>query len=86
MRRALNSDPKRRFASVAELGLALYPFASKGAGAKPEPYRRPPTSPAIDVEASTPSPFVRTLTPEVEALNGAWFAAGETPQEISGEA
>ncbi len=85
VRRALNSDPKRRFASVAELGLALYPFASKGAGAKPEPYRRPPTSPAIDVEASTPSPFVRTLTPEVEALDGAWFAAGETPQEMSGE-
>ena len=85
VRRALNSDPKRRFASVAELGLGLYPFASKGAGAKPEPYRRPPTSPAIDVEASTPSPFVRTLTPEVEALDGAWFAAGETPHEITGE-
>ena len=93
VRRALNSDPKRRFASVAELGLALYPFASKSVGksvqksggAAPEPYRRPPTSPAIDVEASTPSPFVRTLTPEVEALDGAWFAAGETPQEITGE-
>ena len=48
VRRALNSDPKRRFASVAELGLALYPFASKGPpAATPEPYRRPPTSPAI---------------------------------------
>jgi len=85
VRRALNSDPKRRFASVAELGLALYPFVSKSGGATPEPYRRPPTSPAIDVEASMPSPFVRTLTPEVEALDGAWFAVGETPQEITGE-
>ena len=39
VRRALNTDPKRRFASVAELGLALYPFASKSsrrhAGAVP---------------------------------------------------
>ena len=85
VRRALNSDPKRRFASVAELGLALYPFASKSTGATPEPYRRPPTSPAIAVEASTPSLFVRTLTPEVEALDGAWFEAGESPEESSGE-
>jgi serine/threonine-protein kinase len=38
---------------------------------------RAPVSPAIENEAKTPSPFVRTLTPEVEALDGAWFAAGE---------
>jgi len=81
VRRALNSDPKRRFASVAELGLALYPFASKAAAATPEPYRRPPTSPAIAVEAATPSLFVKTLTPEVEALDSAWFEAGESPPE-----
>jgi hypothetical protein len=37
-------------------------------------------SPAIEVEAATRSPFVRTLTPEVEALDGAWFQAGEAQE------
>jgi hypothetical protein len=50
--------------------------------AAPVPGPAPPSSPAIEAEAATPSPFVRTLTPEVEALAGAWFAAGEAAQEI----
>jgi len=45
---------------------------------------RAPKSPAIEVEAKTPSPFVRTLTPEVQALDNAWFAAGEDPNESGG--
>jgi serine/threonine-protein kinase len=47
--------------------------------AEVEARTRAPSSPAIEVE-KTPSPFVRTLTPEVEALDHAdhaWFAAGE---------
>jgi serine/threonine-protein kinase len=39
--------------------------------------KRELSSPAIEVEAATRSPFVRTLTPEVEALDNAWFAAGD---------
>ena len=46
---------------------------------------KPASSPPSEVEAQTPRPFVRTLTPEVEALDGAWFAAGEAPQESAGE-
>jgi serine/threonine protein kinase len=90
--RALSRDPKARFNWVAALRRALLPFASSAtrsaAGATPVPDRPPPSSPAIVAEAATPSPFRRTLTPEVEAMDAAWFAAGdagEAPQEISGE-
>ena len=98
--RALSPDPKARYFSVAELRQALLPFSSKATGsvptlqsraghASPSPRRRrlrtPSPSPAIEVEVQPPSPFVRTLTPEVEALEGAWFAAGEAPQESAGE-
>jgi len=83
--RALHPDPKQRFASVAALGEALTPFASKATGAARPPYRRTPSSPAIEVEASTPSPFVRTLTPEVQTIGGSWFDAPEPAEEISGE-
>jgi serine/threonine-protein kinase len=48
--------------------------------------RPAPTSPAIAAEASTPSPFRRTLTPEVEALDAAWFAAGDAPENLAGAA
>ena len=81
--RALETDPNKRFDSVAELGQALRPFASKAANIVPGSYRRKPSSPAIEVEAATPSPFRRTLTPEVEALSGPWFEAAaeaQTPQ------
>jgi serine/threonine protein kinase len=81
--RALETEPNKRFESVAELGRALRPFASKSAVAVPGSYQRKPSSPAIEVEASTPSPFRRTLTPEVETLSEPWFEAAETqaPQD-----
>jgi len=72
--RALETDPTKRFDSVAELGRALRPFASQSdAATVPGSYQRKPSSPAIEVEAATRSPYVRTLTPEVEALSGPWF-------------
>jgi serine/threonine-protein kinase len=61
--------------------LAASPEIARSAGR-----RRPPSSPAIEVEAATPTPFVRTLTPEIEALGGPWFAAPESSEEIVGEA
>ncbi len=44
--------------------------------------------PLVPTEVDVPPPrsFVRTLTPEVEALDGAWFAAGEAAHENPGEA
>jgi len=93
--RALATDPNKRFDSVAELGRALRPFASKPAASKPTAskpaatvlgtYRRKPSSPAIQAEAATPSPFVRTLTPEVEKLSGSWFEAPVAPQEAAND-
>jgi eukaryotic-like serine/threonine-protein kinase len=79
--RALETDPSKRFDSVAALERALRPFASQSAAPEPGSYRRKPSSPAIEVEAATRSPYVRTLTPEVEALSGPWFeAAADAPQ------
>ena len=49
------------------------------------PSTEPSPSPPSEVEVQAPRSFVRTLTPEVEALEGAWFAAGEAPQESAGE-
>ncbi len=49
------------------------------------PSTEPAPSPPSEVEVQAPRSFVRTLTPEVEALEGAWFAAGEVPQESAGE-
>ena len=84
--RALSLDPKARFTWVAALGRALRAWAAlKPAGTTPVLQPPPPSSPAIDVEASTPSPFVKTLTPEVQTISGAWFAAAEQPEESSGE-
>jgi serine/threonine-protein kinase len=71
--RAMSSDPKGRFASVAELAQALRPFRSLGGETRPPSRRRPPSSPAIAAEASTQSPFTRTLTPEMDVLDGLWF-------------
>ena len=84
--RAMSADPAARFPSVAELGRALVPFASNP-GDPARAARRPtPLSPAIEVEATTPSPFVRTLTPEVESLSDPWFAAPEPSGEFAIEA
>ncbi|MES1207947.1 MAG: protein kinase [Pseudomonadota bacterium] len=81
--RAMTADPRARFPAVADLRRALLPFASKsGQGAAPA-RRRPPSSPAIEVEAATPSPFVRTLIPETHAESGPWFVAPESPDELS---
>src|SRR5204863_1222775 len=84
--RALATDPKERFVWVAALRRALAPFAGKPVANPLVPDRPPPSSPAIEVEAATPSPFVRTLTPEVEALDAAWFPAGDAPADSAGEA
>jgi serine/threonine-protein kinase len=46
----------------------------------------PSPLPAAEVDVPPPRSFVRTLTPEVEALEGAWFAAGEAAHENPGEA
>ncbi len=81
--RAMSADPKARFPAVADLRRALLPFASRsGEGAAPA-RRRPPSSPAIEVEAATPSPFLRTLIPETHAESGPWFVAPASPEEIS---
>ena len=99
--RALSPDPKARYFSVGELRQALLPFSSKATGSvptlqsrapsppSPSPLSPSPTAPspavAREVEVQPPRSFVRTLTPEVEALEGAWFAAGEAPEESAGE-
>ncbi|MFL5307567.1 MAG: protein kinase domain-containing protein, partial [Polyangia bacterium] len=83
--RAMTADPKARFPGVADLRRALLPFASKaGESAAPAAgRRRPPSSPAIEVEAATPSPFVRTLIPETHAESGPWFVAPVSLDELS---
>jgi hypothetical protein len=83
--RAMSSDPKGRFASVTELAQALRPFQSTLGGASASGRRRAPSSPAIAAEASTQSPFTRTLTPEVDVLDGLWFEP-DPPEETAGDA
>jgi serine/threonine protein kinase len=95
--RALSPEPRARYQSVGELRQALLPFSSKATGsvptlqsrfataARPAAAARSP-APSGEVEAQAPRSFVRTLTPEVEALDGAWFAAGEAAQESAGPA
>ncbi len=51
----------------------------------PAPIRRPAPSPSTVAEASTPSPFVRTLTPEVQKVTGAWAFPSEVPEAVSSE-
>ena len=82
--RAMSSDPTARFASVAELAKALRPFSSGAAEVRAPARRRAPSSPAIAAEASTQSPFSRTLTPEVDVLDGLWFEP-DPPEEASGD-
>ena len=84
--RAMSADPKERFPSVGDLGRALRPFAASPAEQEQLRRRRPPTSPAIELEMATPSPFVRTLVPEHEAESGPWFFAPDAPDELSDEA
>ena len=81
--RAISADPKERFVWVAALRRALVPFASRPPVNPLVPDRPTPSSPAIAAEAAAPSPFVRTLTPEVEALDRAWFEAGDAPHETA---
>ena len=82
--RAMSSDPKGRFASVTELAQALRPFRSAAGEARAPSRRRAPSSPSIAAEASTQSPFARTLTPEVDVLDGLWFEP-EPAEETSGQ-
>jgi serine/threonine protein kinase len=83
--RAMSADPQLRFPSVEDLRLALLPFASSPSEQEQLRRRRPPTSPAIDLEAGTPSPFVRTLVPEHEPESGPWFVAPASSDESAGE-
>lgn len=73
--RAMSADPEARFPSVEDLARALRPFAASPATPAPLKRRRPPSSPAIALEAATPSPFVSTLVPEHQAETGPWFVA-----------
>ena len=82
--RAMSSDPKARFASVTELAQALRPLSSGVAEVRAPARHRAPSSPAIAAEASTQSPFSRTLTPEVDVLDGLWFEPDPT-EEASGD-
>ena len=81
--RAMSSDPRARFGSVAELAAALRPFRSEVGRARSPSRRRAPSSPAIEAEASARSPFLRTLTPEVDVLDGLWFEP-DPAEETSG--
>ena len=83
--RAMSADPKGRFASVAELAQALRPFGSVDGAARPPSRRRSLSSPAIAAEASTQSPFTRTLTPEVDVLDGLWFEPEPAEETSEGE-
>lgn len=73
--RAMSADPNARFPSVGDLSRALRPFAASPAAPEQLGRRRPPSSPAIALEAATPSPFVSTLVPEHQAESGPWFGA-----------
>jgi serine/threonine protein kinase len=83
--RAMSSEPSARFASVTELAQALRPFRSGLGAASASSRRRALSSPAIAAEASTQSPFTRTLTPEVDVLDGLWFEP-DPAEETSGDA
>jgi len=83
--RAMSADPQARFSSVAELRRELLPFASPVTQAATPGRRRAPSSPAIEVEAATPSPFVRTLVPEAQAESGPWFVAPPSPEGETGD-
>jgi serine/threonine-protein kinase len=95
--RAMSADPLARYRNVEDLRRALLPFASaaerkaeqkaeENAPAEKAPLgrRRPPSSPAIEVEAATPSPFVRTLAPELQT-DSHLSVAPAVPQEVPGE-
>ncbi len=84
--RAMSADPQARFGTVADLGRALAPFATTPGAAAPTGRRRPPSSPAIALEAATPSPFVRTLIPEADAQSGPWFSAPPSADDLSSAA
>jgi serine/threonine protein kinase len=80
--RAMNADPEGRFPSVEDLARALRRFAASPVEQEQLRRRRPPSSPSIAMEAATPSPFVRTLVPELEAETGPWFVAPDASDEL----
>jgi serine/threonine protein kinase len=83
--RAMSADPGRRFPSVDDLGRALRRFATSPSEQEQPRRYRAPSSPAIDLEAKTQSPFVRTLVPEHQAESGPWFAAPDASDDLSDE-
>ena len=83
--RAMSSDPERAVRVGDRARAALRPFRSGLAAASASSRRRAPSSPVIAAEASTQSPFARTLTPEVDVLDGLWFEP-DPPEETSGDA
>jgi len=73
VQRAMSREPDERFPSVSDLGRALAPFAPAD---RPIPGRRRAlSSPAIEVEAAVPSPFLKTLSPDAHPDSGGWFVA-----------
>jgi eukaryotic-like serine/threonine-protein kinase len=82
---AIEAEAKTRAPSSPAIDVGAKTRLGMSPAIEAETKTRAPSSPAIDVETKTPSPFVRTLTPEVEALDHAWFAAGDAAQESTGE-
>jgi serine/threonine-protein kinase len=84
VQRTMSRNPQARFSSVAGLGLALLPFVSTPVERARLGRRRPPSLPAIEIEAGTPSPFVRTRITEVLAESRRSFGAPVFSEETSG--
>jgi eukaryotic-like serine/threonine-protein kinase len=78
--RAMSVDPRARYATIDDLARELTPFAAAPATPAKPGRRRPPSSPAIDLESATPSPFVRTLIPELQLDAGLSLAEQEGPE------
>jgi len=78
VQRAMSREPDERFPSVSDLGRALAPFAP--ADRPVSGRRRALSSPAIEVEAAVPSPFLKTLSPDAHPDSGGWFVAPPPPE------
>ena len=77
VQRAMSREPDERFPSVSDLGRALAPFAPAERLASGR--RRALSSPAIEVEAAVPSPFLKTISPDLQPDSAPWFVAPVPP-------
>ena len=87
--RAMFPTPASPLITLEASAAALRPTPASAVTAleatKPVARRSTPSSPVITLEAMKPSPFVKTLTPEVEELDREWFAAGDDLHKASAE-